>query len=284
MPNWQETRIALVRAGQGKWHPQRRLGLSWFRSRITDFALWYVAEGDGWLRDRQQRIPLEHGTLLLLRPDGQYSAAHGPNKRVSISHIHFNFSDAAGRRLPHKAFSLPSHCRITSVLPEAIFTRVARLYRSGLLRDERAAHVQEVAGALIRALLHEMQFRQITRTDSEPDQLPSPRPLRMVDKLIDYTRIRYGTHPTVAEMARHLGMSTDHFIRRVKQETGKTPRVIMVELRMNEARHLLKHTRLSISDIALELGYDDLFAFSQQFKRQTGYSPRNYREMSTDNK
>ncbi len=284
MSSWQDARIELVRAGQARWRPLQRLGPSWFHSRITDFALWYAVEGDGWLRDRQQKIPLERGTLLLLRPDGQYSAAQGPQERVKISHIHFNFLDTAGRRLPHKAFSLPDHCRITSALPEAIFTRVVRLYRSGLLRDERAAHVHEVAGALIRALLHEMQFRQITRTDNEPDQLPSPRPLRMVDKLIDYTRIRYGTHPTVAGMARHLGMSTDHFIRRVKQETGKTPRVIMVELRMNEARHLLKHTRLSISDIALELGYDDLFAFSQQFKRQTGYSPRNYRKISTDNK
>ncbi len=44
--------------------------------------------------------------------------------------------------------------------------------------------------------------------------------------------------------------------------------------------HLVE-SKLSISQVADEFGYADIYLFSRQFKEETGLSPRNYRERAT---
>ncbi len=47
---------------------------------------------------------------------------------------------------------------------------------------------------------------------------------------------------------------------------------------MRHAAHLLANRNLTISEIALQVGYDDLFHFSKTFKKHFGASPRSYRD------
>jgi AraC-like DNA-binding protein len=51
----------------------------------------------------------------------------------------------------------------------------------------------------------------------------------------------------------------------------------IVEARLNRARQLLLESTLSVSQIADELGYEDVFFFSRQFKERTGRTPTEYR-------
>jgi AraC-like DNA-binding protein len=48
--------------------------------------------------------------------------------------------------------------------------------------------------------------------------------------------------------------------------------------RINRARQLLELTAMSIKEIAAEVGYENPFYFSLRFKKQTGTSPRDYRQ------
>ena len=65
-------------------------------------------------------------------------------------------------------------------------------------------------------------------------------------------------------------------IRRIfKQETGTSLGQCYLQLKMEEAIALLKNG-LSLKDIAEKLSYSDQFAFSSQFKKYTGVSPKNF--------
>jgi AraC family transcriptional regulator len=46
---------------------------------------------------------------------------------------------------------------------------------------------------------------------------------------------------------------------------------------MNAARRLLRETKMSVLDVALEVGYANPEHFSQLFRRETGLSPSDYR-------
>lgn len=53
----------------------------------------------------------------------------------------------------------------------------------------------------------------------------------------------------------------------------------MIEQRlMLEAKRALRYSTLSVSDIALSLGFEDLAYFSRFFRRHAGCSPRAFRD------
>jgi AraC family transcriptional regulator len=78
-------------------------------------------------------------------------------------------------------------------------------------------------------------------------------------------------------LAAQAGLSKFHFQRLFKSATGLSPSRYHINLRMNEARRLLRETKMSIVDVALEVGYTNPSHFAQLFRRETGLSPSDYR-------
>lgn len=56
-----------------------------------------------------------------------------------------------------------------------------------------------------------------------------------------------------------------------------SPKDFCIRARVFRARELLLETDLSVEQIAVNLGYADMFFFSRQFKAWTGQSPNYWR-------
>ena len=82
----------------------------------------------------------------------------------------------------------------------------------------------------------------------------------------------------VGEIARRLGMSQRTLARRLASE-GLTFSGVLDELKADLARGHLKDGNFPISQIAWLLGYRDVSAFTNAFKRWTGLTPRQYRSL-----
>ena len=80
-----------------------------------------------------------------------------------------------------------------------------------------------------------------------------------------------------SEVARNLGMSQRTLARRLAAE-GLTFAEVLRRLRSDLAEHHLTEKDLSISKIAWLLGYQDVSAFTNAFKRWTGKTPREARQ------
>lgn len=78
-------------------------------------------------------------------------------------------------------------------------------------------------------------------------------------------------------LAAQAGLSRFHFQRLFKAATGVAPSRYHINLRMEEARRLLRETKMSVVDVALEVGYTNPSHFAQLFRRETGLSPSDYR-------
>ena len=85
----------------------------------------------------------------------------------------------------------------------------------------------------------------------------------------------------VRHAARAFGRSPRSFQRELA-DFGLTYADIRNAARCAVAKRLLEQTTSSITDIALEIGYSELSAFSRSFKRQVGLGPSRYRAALLD--
>ncbi len=78
-------------------------------------------------------------------------------------------------------------------------------------------------------------------------------------------------------LAAQAGLSKFHFDRLFKSALSVSPSRYHINLRMNLARRLLRETKKSVVEVALEVGYANPSHFAQLFRRETGLSPSDYR-------
>lgn len=131
----------------------------------------------------------------------------------------------------------------------ALAERVARL----LLLDAREAQSPFVVPSML-AQGNEL-IRQLTRRIEA--SLPQP--------------------PDVATLAAEQAMSTRTLSRHVRAATGQGVLALVQSVRLNRARRLLESSRLSIEQIAAQVGYHDATALRRLVRKATGATPSHFR-------
>jgi AraC family transcriptional regulator len=79
------------------------------------------------------------------------------------------------------------------------------------------------------------------------------------------------------ELATLVGLSRYHFCTAFGLAMGRTPHAWLTEQRMTRARRLLSNPDMSISEIAVAVGYATPSAFSAGFRRIVGMTPSAFR-------
>lgn len=95
-------------------------------------------------------------------------------------------------------------------------------------------------------------------------------------KLVD---ARFISSKAVSYYAILLNVSAKHLSETVKEETGLTALEIIHSRLLLEIQYLLKHTTLSIKEIAFHLQFDNTSHFSRFFKSKTNQTPLKYRKI-----
>ena len=81
----------------------------------------------------------------------------------------------------------------------------------------------------------------------------------------------------LADMARRAGFSIRTAVRACRLATGLPPARRLKAIRMSHAQNLLQLTDLTVTEIAMAVGYSRVQEFSRDFHRQVGQPPRQYR-------
>ena len=117
----------------------------------------------------------------------------------------------------------------------------------------------------------------MTQTGHEPSRLVGmdERTFRAVTILDE---IPIGALVPEKELAKRVGTSLSQLNRLFVAEFGVTPTQYQDRKKITHARYLVSAGALSIKQIAYELGFASLPAFSRWFRQKTGSSPRTYQQ------
>jgi AraC family transcriptional regulator len=168
-----------------------------------------------------------------------------------------------------------THARLRDV---SAFNDEALKSLLGLLREEL---MRPQASPLFVQSLAQMVAVHLARsygvTDEESHGSSPSLPGHKLRQLTDWMAEHLTEEFSLERLAAQAGLSRFHFQRLFKAATGVSPSRYQIDLRMSEARRLLRETRMSVVDVALEVGYANPSHFARLFRRETGLSPSDYR-------
>lgn len=99
-----------------------------------------------------------------------------------------------------------------------------------------------------------------------------------MSRLDDLIAGHFRAHRPVDFYASELGVSPTHLSRITRSQTGRSMQELLADKLLNEARRDLVFTFMTVQEIAYGLGFSDPAYFSRFFTRQTGETPRQFRE------
>lgn len=83
--------------------------------------------------------------------------------------------------------------------------------------------------------------------------------------------------PSVADLASQFAMSPRTLARHVRAATGQGPLALLQAVRLNRARLLIESSRMSIEQVAAQVGYQDATALRRLMRKSAGAAPSRFR-------
>ena len=114
------------------------------------------------------------------------------------------------------------------------------------------------------------------------DQIASQVPLNVIEmgRLYEARKIvedEFADPPSLFDLARRVGLNDFKLKRGFREAFGTTVFEYIRKLRMEKARDLLEHGHLTVTEVALAIGYNHFGHFSAAFKKAFGILPSCYR-------
>ncbi len=114
------------------------------------------------------------------------------------------------------------------------------------------------------------------RRPRTPERLADPR----IQRVIEFIEDGLGEDLSLGVLADVAGLSPNYFLGAFKRTTGRTPHQFLTERRVRRACEHLRNPALSLTQIALRLGYSSQSHFTSVFRRVLGVTPGVFRSQA----
>lgn len=244
--------ISYLRAGYENGHPE---GLS--RHMVI-----FTKAGEGFLHTLTESYPLTSGTLMVVPP------GHPMHFGVVDNHwdiLWFYMLDIPyWQTLKKKGIDY----RPTNMIPkiETVMEGYLTETQPESPADKPAQHFAELISFYLDQALE-------INPDNRGDEMKNK-----LDRLWHQVMANPAGNWQKEEMARQLHTSPSTLDRLVKKYYGLTPWQKVIQIRMEQAKIILRNTNYPMQAIAERLGYANEFIFSSAFKKYTNLAPKFYRQ------
>ncbi|MBF9014240.1 MULTISPECIES: AraC family transcriptional regulator [unclassified Oceanispirochaeta] len=235
-----------------------------YESYFSSYALVYVIRGRGkYITEQGQEIPLEPGSLFQRHPGILHSTLLDPESRWLECFL--DFGEDMYRALVSMRLVFPDE-PLCWLPPDSGIEE--EFYR--IMMSLKEASERELPHYSMEILQFCASLLERSRKGDEPGwdrvELSCRDFNRMIDKRFDLKEYCYSR-----------GWGYESFRKVFYKKMGLSPGQYIIQIRMDEACRLLRIGDLTVKETALRLGYKSPYEFSAQFRRYTGWSPRDYR-------
>lgn len=99
-----------------------------------------------------------------------------------------------------------------------------------------------------------------------------------MDRAEAYIRANYMRPITLAVVSNQVSLNYTYFSDAFRKHTGKTFSEYLRDIRLDEAKRLLRREDIKVSEVARQVGYDSYKSFYRAFRDATGITPVEYRQ------
>jgi AraC family transcriptional regulator len=124
----------------------------------------------------------------------------------------------------------------------------------------------------IDALTEALAVELLRTGEAEPRPSTAPVDLR-IRRALAFIEASYAEPLSLDAIAKAAGMSRFHFGRVFEAEVGKSPYRHLIDLRIERAAALIRTGRVSVTEAALSVGFNDLGRFGRAFRARHGVNP-----------
>ncbi|PLT46830.1 Transcriptional regulator, AraC family [Paenibacillus pasadenensis] len=235
--------------------------------RLLRHALIFLFDGSGRLELNGQPCPLEPESCWALAPGTWIKAELQPDRPLDAYVLEYDGSGpsvlplcAAAKPRPG-APELPGRS-VRIAAPSSVLTLLGGMLELGRSRTPSAFFRRQ---ALLYELLHRVSLMPGEEENGAQEA---------VQRTIRYLETHYMEPIQVGELPRMASLTPSAYCRSFKKATGQSPTAYLTELRMRQAKELLRQPgRPTLRDIAASVGYADELYFSRLFKKTAGVSP-----------
>ena len=246
-----------------------------------DYRLFYILEvdGDGKIVLRDKTVKLSEGSIIYLRPNTPYYF-HGKVKVIVI-----NFDMTRNNETLIEPIS-PSKSIKSFDITKVVENSPPNELSSVIILDnayEMLENLQEClrnytypsiySDALASACIKKVLCYIVKRSDKIGEEIPE-----LIKNIILYIAQNYDKELNNSDIASHFKYHSFYLNRLFKKHTGKTLHQTVIEEKIKVAKRMLKEGNLSINDVSNELGFLDRSQFCTTFKKQTGFTPLEYKK------
>ena len=250
----------------------------------NEYEIIYVEEGEGECLVGDGIIHYKKGDLILfgtgLPHSMQSPSNYGEEPELKVKGVNIQFE----KDFMHYSISQYSQfIPIRNLLEESCrgikFTIGASGKTVRLMKQIPSAKGAEQIISLL-SLLQIMASDNNRKFLATSHYTPSPSIMRneRMEKVMVYLNKHYTDTISLNEIASYTAMNPTAFCRYFKENTGKTFKEYVLEMRISYACKLLTSSLMNISQIGATCGFESPVHFNRIFKKITGLTPTVYRE------
>ncbi|TJY42476.1 AraC family transcriptional regulator [Cohnella pontilimi] len=252
-----------VRAGRSIAKPHYKVG----PKRIECYSIHFVHEGIVRFEFDGEWIDLGQGDLFCLFPERTYYYCQVPSENP----LRLSWLALDGSRVKPLL-------ELSGLTPESPFRKIVPLA------------VRDSAEQVIQALSHGERWMPASAmklqtlicglfADFIPDSALSDaaEPSGWIHECMDFMELHATEGISVQQVAAFAGVHRSYFTSVFTGQVGMSPQKYIQKIRMEKAKRLLKETGATVTEIAMSLGYPNLYSFTRAFTVYHRISPNAFR-------
>ncbi|MDF2724820.1 MAG: AraC family transcriptional regulator [Paenibacillus sp.] len=258
LSEWTELRP--VRIGQNIAKPNYSNG-----PRQTPYCnMHFIREGKVELSYGGQQVTLSQGDMFCKFPNTVYTYRIVPsNKPLRMAWITFDGAQAL-HILKMTGFSEHKPYRLGGVDPDVeIVLQQIFQWCMGNSRKQLM-------------MMYSLMYRIFSKLLTEGEEERKHPRNDWVRQSLDFIHAHYTEKITVEDVAKYVCVHRTHLSKIFTKEIGIPPSTYIIVKRLERGRQLLLESALTVTEIALSVGYPDVYSFTRAFTRKYNVSPKTF--------
>lgn len=241
------------------------------REGFASYLIKYTVSGGGLLDYQGQQYMISPGQIYWIECRKKHSYRTNPS--VGSWHtvwVHFYGANAQ--------FYYDMYMKQTGSSPVSSIPVDSPVYNilCSLLEQSGSNTYQQKNDLILANLLSQLitECTLVSMAADHPDDIP-----QTVRSVQLYLMQNHQKKITLEQLGQQFNINPFYLQKQFKRYVGQSPAEYLIYLRMTASKELLRNSQKSISEIARQVGIDNLGYFTRLFKKQEGMTPQEYRKL-----